>query len=341
MKKYRIGVVGGGAIAQACHIPGYAAAPNCELVAIADPEKKCLKMVREKGFKFKNEYSDYKEMLAKEKLDIVSVCVPNKFHAEVAIAAMNAGADLLLEKPIAMNMKEAEAISKTAGKLKRRVMMGFSHRFNELNIAAKKAVDEGKIGKPYMIRVRFAHTGPIPGWAKTDWFYKPELAGGGALMDMAVHAFDIIQWLISPNVESVYAQVATLRKDIPVDDNVVAVVEFKGKCMGYVECGWTSPAGFIGIEIMGDNGVIFCNYGQGKATMLSGKISPDGTSKIVEKVLVEKVTSSAWVNELKYFTGHLSVKSNFNPGVETGVDTMRLVVAAYESSKKGKKINIK
>lgn len=340
MKKYRIGVVGAGAIAQGCHIPGYAAASNCELAAIADPEEKCLKMVREKGWKFKTEYRDYKDMLANEKLDAVSICTPNKFHAEIAVACMENGADLLLEKPIALNMKEADAIANAAEKNKRRIMVGFSHRFNELNVAAKAAVDDGKIGKPYMIRVRFAHCGPIPGWAKTDWFYKPELAGGGALMDMAVHAFDIIQWLISP-VQTVYAQVATLRKDIPVDDNVVAVMEFKDKCMGYIECGWTSPSGFCGIEIMGDNGVIFCDYLKGKTIMISGKNSPDGTSKMAETILVEKPQASAWANEMKYFTGLLGSKKAFSPGIDSGIDTLRLVLGAYESSKKGRKVVIK
>ncbi|HBC89028.1 MAG TPA: hypothetical protein DCZ94_18975 [Lentisphaeria bacterium] len=340
MKKYKIGVIGAGAIAQACHIPGYIAASNCELGAVADPEEKCLRMVRDRGWKFTSEYCCCKDMLAKEKLDVVSICTPNKFHAEIAIACMKAGADLLLEKPIALNMDEADAILKTAREYKRRVMVGFSHRFNELNIAAKAAVEAGEIGKPYMIRVRFAHCGPIPGWAKTDWFYKPELAGGGALMDMAVHAFDIVQWFISP-VQSIYAQVATLRKDIPVDDNVVAVMEFEDKCLGYIECGWTSPSGFTGIEIMGDNGVIFCDYGKNKATAIKGRNAPDGSSSMVETVLIHKPSASAWVNEMKYFTSHLDSKEAFTPGVESGINTLRLVLAAYESSRTGRKVNIK
>ena len=192
MKKFRIGVIGCGAIAQGCHIPGYMAADNCILAAVADPEDRCLKMLRDQKMIFEHEYHDYREMLAKEKLDMVSVCVPNKFHAECALAAIEAGADVLLEKPMTLKLEDAVAVKEAAAKKGVRVMIGFSHRFNELNIAAKKALDEGKIGKPYMIRVRFAHTGPFPGWAKTDWFYNPEIAGGGALLDMAVHAFDII-----------------------------------------------------------------------------------------------------------------------------------------------------
>ncbi len=337
-KVFRIGVIGAGAIAQGCHIPGYMKAKNCVLAAIADPEPKCLKMLKDQNMIFKTEYSDYKEMLAKEKLDFVSVCVPNKFHAECAVAAMKAGADILLEKPMTLTMAEAREVQETAEKLNRRVMVGFSHRFNELANAAKKALDEGKIGKPYMIRVRFAHTGPIPGWAKTDWFYKPEIAGGGALLDMAVHAFDLVQWFIGP-VTEISAKAETLRKDIPVDDNVVAWLKFKAKCMGYVECGWTSPAGFWGVEVMGDNGYIVCDYAKGKTLMTTGCIKPDN-SVSQETVVLAEQKRGHWENEMEYVTRTIASGEPFSVGIREGMSTLKLVLAAYESSRSGKAVEI-
>jgi predicted dehydrogenase len=339
MKKHRIGVIGAGAIAQALHIPGYAAAAHCELAAIADPSPARLREVRDKGWKFLREYRDYRDLLANEKPDAVSICTPNQFHAEIAIACLKAGADLLLEKPMALTNKEAQAIARTAQATGRRIMVGFSHRFNELNLAAKKALDSGKIGKPFMIRVRFAHTGPIPGWAKSDWFYKPELSGGGALMDMAVHAFDIAQWFISP-ATSVYAQTATLRKKIPVDDNVVAVLEFGESCMGYIECGWTSPAGFSGIEIMGDKGAICSDYTANRTTLTVQTTTASGTGKAKTTVLADHPKSGAWQNEMTYFTKQLATGKPFQPGIEAGLLTTRLVVAAYKSSQTGRKISL-
>jgi predicted dehydrogenase len=340
MKKYKVGIIGAGAIAQECHIPGYVSATNCELTAVADPEEKCLAMLKEKGWNFPAVYCDYKEMLSREKLDLISICTPNKFHAEMAIACLNAGADVLLEKPIAVNMEEAEAIRAAVKKTGRRLMVGFSHRFNDLNNAAKAALTAGRIGNPYMIRVRFAHMGPFPGWAKTDWFYNPEMAGGGALMDMAVHAFDIAQWFIGP-ITAVSGKTATLRKDIKVDDNVVAIMEFGDKCMGYVECGWTSPSGFCGIEIMGDNGVIYSDYIKNQATMIHGQISPSGQTEIQEVILKNKVDKAQWTKEMEYFTAHLDEHGDFSPDINDGVDTLRVVLATYESSKTGKRIEIK
>ncbi len=340
MKKFKIGVIGAGAIAQACHIPGYVAARNCELTAIADPEEKCLDMVRKRGWKFSREYRDYKKMLSNEKLDVVSICVPNKFHAEIAIACLGSGADVLLEKPIATSLKDGEAIRAAVKKSGRRLMVGFSHRFNELNIAAKKAIEEGKIGKPYMIRVRFAHTGPWPGWAKTDWFYNPEIAGGGALMDMAVHAFDIAQWLLG-SVSAITCRTATLRKDIAVDDNVVAIMEFGDKCMGYVECGWTSPAGFLGIEIMGDNGVIYSDYSQNKTIIVNGASSPSEKMEMKTRILKDGMKKGSWIRQMEYFTGHLEKAGDFSPGIDDGVSTLKVVLSAYESSKKSKRVEIR
>ena len=336
-KKYQIGVVGGGAIAQALHIPGYAAAPHCELAAIADPSPERLKEVRNKGWIFRREYRDYRALLAEEKPDAVSICTPNKFHAEVAIAALESGADLLLEKPVAMNLKEARAIERAAAKSGRRVMIGFSHRFNPRNIAAKQAIAAGKIGEPYMIRVRFAHTGPLSGWAKSDWFFRPNLAGGGALMDMAVHAFDIAQWLVGP-ATSIYAQTATLRQKISLDDNVVAVLEFGERCLGYIECGWTSPAGFCGIEIMGDKGAIFCNYSEAQATLTTQTTTAAGVGKV--KVFPLAAANNAPNDEMKYFTETLATKKAFVPGLQDGLSTQKLIEGAYKSAKTGRKVSL-
>jgi len=339
MSKFRIGVIGAGAIAQHCHIPGYVASKKCELTAIADPLKRCLTDVKKRGFLFQNTYSDYKEMLKKEELDVLSICTPNVYHREIAVAATKTVANILLEKPVAMTVPEARAIKRAVERNKTRLMVSFTHRFNNFNIKAREALKAGKIGKPYMIRIRFSHVGPAPGWAKTDWFYTPKLSGGGAMLDMAVHAFDLLNWYIGP-VKTVQAIVATLRKKIKVDDNALTIVEFaKQKCLGYVEVGWTSPAGFCGVEIMGDKGVIIVDYGSGKVTMTVGvrKASGESTQKTT---IITNQAGNAWHSEMKHFTGNLGSKGPFATCIDDGIAAQKIAVAAYQSHKTGKRVNI-
>jgi len=339
MKLYKIGVIGSGAIAQACHIPGYFKAGNCELTAIADPFPKSLQQVRDAGFVFKREYSDYREMLAKEKLDAISICTPNKFHKDAAIAAIRHGADVLLEKPIAITVEEGKKILAEAKKHNGRVMVAFSHRFNEHCEIVKKELQKGSIGSLYMGRIRFAHRGPFPGWAKTGWFYDPKLAGGGALLDMGIHAFDLIQWFMGP-ITAVSAKTATLRKEIKVDDNAVIICEFDKKSLGYIEVGWTSPAGFVGIELMGDNGCIIVDYLNDKTTMIKGIASPSGKIEKETIVLHEKSKSPSWTRQMACFTKLIRKTKPFPVGLEEGLLSLKAACASYESSKKGRRIII-
>lgn len=339
-KKMRIGVIGAGAIAQACHIPGYAAAKNCELVGVADPVKRCRDQVRDNGWEFEHEYSDYQKMLRECDLDAVSICTPNALHKEMALAAAKAGCDILLEKPVALTVADANAIKRAVAKYKVRLMAGFTHRFNALNEAARKALKAKKIGKPYMFRVRFAHTGPWPGWARTDWFYKPELAGGGAMLDMAIHAFDLLHWYHKP-IRSVQAEVRTLRKKIKVDDNAVAVLDFGDNFLGYVEVGWTSPSGFVGVEIMGDKGSITVNYATNKTTMTSGSATPDGKMSLETTELCDASKHTpAWLAEMAYFTKLLGTRKKSAVGIDDGIASLKVALAAYKSSDTGKRVKV-
>lgn len=337
MKKLKIGIIGGGSIARHCHLPGYAADPDCILAAIADPEAASLQAVRQK-WPFEHEYADYREMLEHEQLDLVSVCTPNKFHAGAAIAAMESGADVILEKPIAINLTEAQQIADAVKRTGRRLAVGFSHRYNNLIRAARQSCEAGTIGKLYMLRIRFAHGGPYPGWASTDWFYNPELAGGGAVLDMSIHAFDLIAYLAGP-ITTISAISATLRKPIAVEDNMVAICRVGDSCLGYIETSWTSPAGFNGVELYGDNGSIVINYTTGEAVLTSGVLSPEGTVTM-EKQVIATSGVPPWQCEMAELLDACRNHKPFAAGIEQGVDALRVATAVYESSRTGREIRL-
>lgn len=341
-KTWNAAVIGCGSIAQHMHLPGYAKCRGISLVAACDSEP-ARRREAERLCPGLRTYDDYRKMLSGERVSVVSVCSPNCFHAEHACAALRAGAHVLLEKPAAVSMKEIARIREAVKASRRRLIVGFSHRFKRGNQKVRQLLRDGVIGEPYMIRVRNSHTGPLPGWAKSDWFYDPKLAGGGAMLDMAIHVIDQVLWLLGP-VRSVQAIVKTLRKKIKVDDNAVLLLEFaRRRALGYVEAGWTSPAGFNGIEIMGDAGCIVQDYaGAGTLTVTTGKVTPDLRVKtgLVTKVVDREANKGAWSVEIAEVVKAFRRNADLGCNIDAGGAAVAVALAGYESWRTGKRVTL-
>jgi len=344
MPKISVGVIGTGSIGNV-HLRGYAAAPKDIVIgAICDVNPTRLAEMGEKyGVAPENRYRDYRKMLAEADIQAVSVCVPNKLHFEAAAAVVESGRNLLLEKPVVLTMEEARKLRRLLEKHQVKFMVAFSHRFFLANIAAQKLLKKNVIGKPYSIRVRYAHTGPYPGWAQGDWFYKPKMAGGGAILDMGIHAIDMCQNLIGP-IQTVQAEVKTLRKKIQVDDNAFLLVDFgkEAACVGTIEVGWTSPAGWSGIEIYGDKGSIRLGLNQ-RAVVTRGVTRPDGTTELREEEIQDFNENGHWVSQMEQWIKYLHGKKTITPipGWAEGESSLAVVLAAQESSKTGRRIKVK
>ncbi|MFZ5815159.1 MAG: Gfo/Idh/MocA family protein [Bacillota bacterium] len=207
----RIGIIGPGAFAEKMHIPGYKqAGDGVELVAVAGRElARAERVAREHGFA--RDYDSYEEMLAREQLDAVSVCTPNRYHAPAAIAALKAGAHVLCEKPPAMNPAEVEAMIAAAREAGRVLLIGLSFRFHAEVEAARRFVQGGALGEVYAARARWTRRRGIPSWGV---FTSRELQGGGPLMDIGVHVIDIALHLMgyaapAQMLGSTYAKIGT------------------------------------------------------------------------------------------------------------------------------------
>lgn len=344
MPKLQIGVIGVGSIGNA-HLEGYTLMPDLvDIKALCDVTPKRLKEMAAKfSVPAEHCYPNHRDMLKNEKLGAVSVCTPNKFHFECAKDSLSLGIPTLVEKPMTVTMKEAKAIEKLAKAKRVKNMVAFSHRFISMNGAAKKLLAKGAIGKPYMIRVRYAHGGPYPGWAQSDWFYKKDIAVGGAILDMGIHALDICQYLIGP-IESVMAEMRTLRKKIEVDDNAVMILDFgaKAKCLGYIEVGWTSKAGFSGIEVSGDNGCITLDLVNGPK-ITRGVVNPDGTREVRTEAIEVPEGPSHWPGQMQCWVDHVLGRKSAVPipSVAEGVSSLAVGLAAMESSRTGRRIVVK
>lgn len=191
MARLRVGVIGLGMGRH--HIAGYQTHPQAEVVAIADLDELRLKEIGDQ-YGVSRRYRSAEEMLRAEKLDIVSVATPNKFHAPLTIAALEAGCHVLCEKPMAMNASEARQMLEAAKRTGRRLMINFSYRFNEQSIALKRQVEAGVLGEVYFARTVWHRRRGFPHFG--GWFGQKALSGGGPLIDLGVHRLDLALWLM-------------------------------------------------------------------------------------------------------------------------------------------------
>jgi len=186
------------------HVVGLLQPPAlAEVVALCDHNRSRLRRVGEE-FGVAARYAEFEEMLEKEKPDAVVVATPNDLHAPVAVAALEAGAHVLCEKPLAHRLDAAREIAVAARKRRRFVMLDLSFRFTGGARTAKRFLESGRCGDLYHSSTYWARTRGIPTWAQ--WFFTAARSGGGPVIDLGVHRIDLALWFLGePAVERVAA----------------------------------------------------------------------------------------------------------------------------------------
>lgn len=196
----RAGVLGCGEIGRRGHIPGYQAA-SAQVVAVCDTNLERARSVAAE-FNVPDAYADYHELLARPDIDVVSVCLPNAFHAPATIAALEAGKHVLCEKPIAIHAADAAQMIAAARKSGRLLSVNQHMRFDPTAQALRQAVSNGDLGRIYLTDVRMVRAQGIPGFG--SWFTNKDLAGAGALFDIGVHMLDLALYITGfPQVTAV------------------------------------------------------------------------------------------------------------------------------------------
>ncbi len=192
-QEYRVAVIGAGSIAKYSHVPGFQRLDDCEVVAICDTfESRARQLADELGVA--QTFGNYETMLAEVKPDIVVVATPNVFHTPMSIAALEAGAHVLCEKPVALTYADAAEMFATAAARKLVLTVGTHFRFTGAMQAAKAHVNGGFFGKIYAARTVWNRRNGIPGYG--SWFTNRDLAGGGSLLDLGVHTLDRALYLM-------------------------------------------------------------------------------------------------------------------------------------------------
>lgn len=199
MSKLKVGIIGTGGISR-FHTESYQALDNVEVIACCDIDGEKVKAYAEK-YNIPRYYTDCNEMMKKEKLDLVSVTTWNEAHCKCSIAALRGGANVICEKPMAMNAAEAEEMARVAKEEGKLLQVGFVRRFGGDVAVLKQFETAGIVGEIYYAKAVYLRRCGFPG----GWFGDKAYSGGGALIDLAVHFIDLVRYMTgNPQPVSVY-----------------------------------------------------------------------------------------------------------------------------------------
>jgi predicted dehydrogenase len=249
----RIGLAGCGRISYK-HFEAICALPEFALTAVCDIDRK---KADETSAKYKvPAFYDFDDFIANAKIDMVDICTPSGLHTGMGLKAAAKGLQIVLEKPMGLDLKEAVDLVELCEKKKLRLFVVKQNRFNSPVRKLKAAIDEGRFGRIYMGNTTVR-------WRRTQEYYDQAAwrgtwkFDGGVLMNQASHHVDLLQWLIG-DVKSVFAKVRTYGHKIETDDTALVLAEFKNGAIGSVEATTcTSPVDLEGsVTVMGDKGTV-------------------------------------------------------------------------------------
>jgi len=235
----KVAVIGVGAMGRN-HTRVYSELPEADLVAVSDANGSLSNAVAEKHNA--RAYTDYRDMLEKEKPQAVSIAVPTAMHAEAGLAALDAGAHVLIEKPIAATVEEGRRLIDKARAMKKKLMVGHVVRFNPAMQALKQKLDAGELGRMYQIVCRRA--GPFPA----------RIRDVGVVVDLAPHDVDIMRYLVGSNPVRVYAEIEQ-RIHTDHEDLLWATLRFADGVVGGLEINWLTPTKIRETLVLGERGL--------------------------------------------------------------------------------------
>lgn len=342
MQKTKVAVLGAGFISD-IHLESYHRfVPEAEIVGVY-----ARNIVKAKTFAEKHHipqwYDNMDALINESGCEVVDICLPNYLHAEVALKSAAAGKHIIIEKPIAMTLEEADRMIAACKKAGVKLMYAEELCFAPKYERVRQLVKEGAVGKIYMLKQGEKHSGP-----HSDWFYDINLAGGGVLMDMGCHAIAWFRWMLNnAKATSVYASMDTVlhKGRTKGEDNSVVIVEFENGVTAVAENSWAKQGGMDDrAEVYGLGGVVYADLFMGNSAVTYSK---EGYGYAMEKAdttagwsftVFEEAFNQGYPHELRHFIE--CVQQNKEPLVkgEDGRAVLEIIYAAYASAAQGKKI---
>lgn len=343
-ERVKVGIIGSGFEADV-HAESFRIMPDeAEVVAVASPPG-CGAEKLAKKYDIPRVFTDYKEMLGEDDIEMVTIAAPNFLHAQMTIDIANAGKHVVCEKPLCMTLEEAEVMIETCKKKGVLLMYAEELFFTPKYVKAKQMADEGAFGKVYLVKQSEKHFGPHAGW-----FWDVEKSGGGVFMDMGCHGIAFCYWFLDrPEIKNVYCQMAThVHGDkTKGEDDSICIIEFANGAMGLVEDSWARRGGMEDrIEVYGEGGVTYADLHMGNALPT---YSESGYGYAVEKApatkgwtypVFEELWNYGFPQEMHHFARCVRGKDEPQATGEDGRVVQEVLYAGYQSAGSGRKVEL-
>ena len=314
------------------HARGYAKSladtPGVKLTAVWDEEP-------ERGEKWAQELevpfvADLAAVLAREDVDAVAVDAPTNRHAEVMVAAAQAGKHIFTEKVMALTLEECDRISEAVRKAGVKFGISFPFRTKPETLYARKAVEDGLLGQLTFMRVRVAHDGASGGWLPKH-FYDPVTCGGGAMMDLGAHPMYLARWLAGQprKISSTFNSVTGHE----IEDNAVSVIEFENKCIGVAETSFVSTSSPFSLELSGTEGSLFIGGPDESQVRIRSK-------KLDAREWVTPELPPALPSPIQLWVDGIVKGTPIPFSLDEGTQLTELMQFAYQSFKEGRQVEI-
>jgi UDP-N-acetylglucosamine 3-dehydrogenase len=265
MSRLRVAMVGAGASASAIHLPGYAANPDVEIVAITslDHEASTRQAAR---YSIPRIYESVDELLHDPNVEAISISTPPATHEPIATAAIQAGKHVLIEKPVATSLDALDRLRDMAHHASTIVDLVHNERFMDFNFKAKNVIAEGKLGEIQAIMQFIGTTGPESWSPGAGWFRDPKRSGGGVLMDLGVHKIDLAGWLLDRTLEPG----GQAQFEGPVEDLATINLTAEGKVQITVTASWRGPADEATLLVVGTEAILEGSWTVGRLQLRKG-----------------------------------------------------------------------
>lgn len=352
MKKVRIGIIGCGGIARNRHIPELLRCSDAVITAICDTDEKNLALAQEKiGGEGVKCYKDYRTLICDPCVDAVEICTPNYLHAEMAIACLEAGKPVNVEKPIAMCAYEARRIIDAEQKSSAFGMTCFSYRFMPSVRYAVRLLQEGVIGRVIGVNATYAKSSALWEGRRLEWRFVKSLGAAGVSADLGVHLVDLAQLLAGEITELSAMTDIVIKERTTLDGSAVAPVETDDNCFFLARfAGGASGTFHITRAAIGHaNTIKFDVYGtKGSISFVLDKPVPDtliliageGDPKNFAPREVKVPKEYYLTQEQCFIDAVYGKRDDLWPSLAAGLQGQRIIDAILESSEHKKWVSI-